>query len=268
MKSTSGGSPVPFWIPLRTPKERRASLRPTLLRRTNGYSVMPIATTSTPCPASTTARRSSPPTTSASICGTSTSATRASVVSLVAFSLDILDIKPSNMSNLTEVISSACCHPNQCSLFAYSTSRGVTTFSDLRVASRSTPVRGCDAVAASCVVFQDESKVDPEIADLVSTISSVHFTRKREEGVQRSGRSLLFDSRLSDGEGVGQLHGARAGAGVFGPRESASAVRQDERQRYVFRPLRHRHQRRRSQLHHGVLSEHLPCSGGARVGRR
>ncbi|KAK8796952.1 hypothetical protein WA588_001077, partial [Blastocystis sp. NMH] len=81
-------------------------------------------------------------------------------------SFNILDIKPSNMSNLTEVISSACCHPNHCSLFAYSTSRGVTTFSDLRVASRSTPVR----------VFQDESKTDPEIADLVSTISSVHFT--------------------------------------------------------------------------------------------
>ncbi|GKV36423.1 hypothetical protein SLEP1_g44559 [Rubroshorea leprosula] len=45
---------------------------------------------------------------------------------------NIIDMKPSNMEDLTEVITSAEFHPNHCNLLAYSSSRGFIRLVDMR----------------------------------------------------------------------------------------------------------------------------------------
>ena len=37
---------------------------------------------------------------------------------------DIVDIKPVNMEELTEVITAACFHPSECNILVYSSSKG------------------------------------------------------------------------------------------------------------------------------------------------
>lgn len=46
--------------------------------------------------------------------------------------VDIVDIKPSNMEELTEVITSAEFHPHSCNYFAYSSSKGTIRLCDMR----------------------------------------------------------------------------------------------------------------------------------------
>lgn len=55
-------------------------------------------------------------------------------LSLVHLS-DIVDIKPANMEELTEVITSAEFHPQQCHTFAYSSSKGSIRLCDMRLAA-------------------------------------------------------------------------------------------------------------------------------------
>ena len=46
--------------------------------------------------------------------------------------VDIVDIKPINMEELTEVITAAEFHPHQCNLLAYSSSKGSIKLNDMR----------------------------------------------------------------------------------------------------------------------------------------
>jgi len=46
--------------------------------------------------------------------------------------VDIVDTKPANMEDLTEVITAAQFHPTECGLFVYSSSKGVLRLCDLR----------------------------------------------------------------------------------------------------------------------------------------
>jgi len=46
--------------------------------------------------------------------------------------LDIVDIKPANMEELTEVITAAEFHPTECNLFVYSSSKGTIRLCDMR----------------------------------------------------------------------------------------------------------------------------------------
>jgi hypothetical protein len=48
------------------------------------------------------------------------------------FAIDIVDIKPANMEELTEVITAAEFHPQQCNVFMYSSSKGTIKLSDMR----------------------------------------------------------------------------------------------------------------------------------------
>ena len=48
---------------------------------------------------------------------------------------DIVDIKPANMEELTEVITAAEFHPQQCNLFVYSSSKGIIRLCDMRAAA-------------------------------------------------------------------------------------------------------------------------------------
>jgi serine/threonine-protein phosphatase 2A regulatory subunit B len=46
--------------------------------------------------------------------------------------VDIVDIKPVNMEELTEVITAAEFHPVHCNYFAYSSSKGTIKLADMR----------------------------------------------------------------------------------------------------------------------------------------
>ena len=50
-------------------------------------------------------------------------------------SFNIVDIKPENMEELTEVITASCFHPTSCNLFMYSSSRGAIKLADMRSAA-------------------------------------------------------------------------------------------------------------------------------------
>ncbi len=82
------------------------------------------------------------------------------------------------MDNLTEVITSTACHPTHCNLYAYSTSQGITTMSDLRVSARGTPCRSRNVRIHLGLVFASpEASLDSDVVDLLSTISFLKFTR-------------------------------------------------------------------------------------------
>lgn len=46
--------------------------------------------------------------------------------------IDVVDIKPVNMEELTEVITAAEFHPSHCNLFMYSSSKGTIKLADMR----------------------------------------------------------------------------------------------------------------------------------------
>lgn len=49
--------------------------------------------------------------------------------------VDIVDIKPVNMEELTEVITSAEFHPQHCNIFMYSSSKGTIKLADMRASA-------------------------------------------------------------------------------------------------------------------------------------
>lgn len=64
---------------------------------------------------------------------------------------DIVDIKPANMEELTEVITAAEFHPTECNLFVYSSSKGTIRLCDMREQAL------CDK-SAKCKYYSDPSK--------------------------------------------------------------------------------------------------------------
>ncbi|CAK7893469.1 protein phosphatase PP2A regulatory subunit B [[Candida] anglica] len=84
-------------------------------------------------------------------------------------SFNIVDIKPNNMEELTEVITSSEFHPQHCNLFMYSSSKGTIKLSDMRSNSL------CDSHAK---VF--EEYIDPSshnfFTEITSSISDVKFS--------------------------------------------------------------------------------------------
>ncbi|KAF3987584.1 hypothetical protein FT663_04401 [Candidozyma haemuli var. vulneris] len=85
-------------------------------------------------------------------------------------SFNIVDIKPTNMEELTEVITSAEFHPQHCNLFMYSSSKGTIKLSDMRSNSL------CDTHAK---IF--EEYLDPAshnfFTEITSSISDVKFSQ-------------------------------------------------------------------------------------------
>ncbi|KAM6952813.1 serine/threonine-protein phosphatase 2A 55 kDa regulatory subunit B beta isoform isoform X1 [Sander lucioperca] len=84
-------------------------------------------------------------------------------------SFNIVDIKPANMEELTEVITSAEFHPQQCHTFAYSSSKGSIRLCDMREAAL------CDK---HCKYFEEPE--DPStrsfFSEIISSISDVKFS--------------------------------------------------------------------------------------------
>ncbi|PWN28523.1 protein phosphatase 2A regulatory subunit PR55 [Jaminaea rosea] len=85
-------------------------------------------------------------------------------------SFNIVDIKPVNMEELTEVITSAEFHPINCNNFVYSSSKGTIKLADMRDSAL------CDQHAKH---FEEEE--DPSsksfFSEIISSISDVKFSR-------------------------------------------------------------------------------------------
>jgi len=84
-------------------------------------------------------------------------------------SFNIVDIKPANMEELTEVITSAEFHPKECGVFMYSSSKGAIKLGDLRDSAL------CDTHAK---VFEEPE--DPQsrsfFSEIISSISDIKFS--------------------------------------------------------------------------------------------
>jgi serine/threonine-protein phosphatase 2A regulatory subunit B len=84
-------------------------------------------------------------------------------------SFNIVDIKPVNMEELTEVITSAEFHPQHCNIFMYSSSKGTIKLADMRASAL------CDQQAK---VFEEEE--DPAnksfFSEIISSISDIKFS--------------------------------------------------------------------------------------------
>ncbi|KAG1675988.1 hypothetical protein FOA52_014232 [Chlamydomonas sp. UWO 241] len=85
-------------------------------------------------------------------------------------SFNIVDIKPSSMENLTEVITSAEFHPTECNVLAYSSSKGCIRLADMRSAAL------CDHHAKA---FEEvESQANKSFfSEIIASISDVTFSR-------------------------------------------------------------------------------------------
>ncbi|KAK8802063.1 hypothetical protein WA158_006458 [Blastocystis sp. Blastoise] len=103
-------------------------------------------------------------------------------------SFNIVDIKPSNMENLSEVITALSCHPSYCSIFIYSTSKGDTSMCDLRVNSRCTPVK--------IYSMPQEDQNGGFFSEIISSISSNAWSPDGQSFVTRDYMSVkLWDIR-------------------------------------------------------------------------
>jgi len=97
-------------------------------------------------------------------------------------SFNIVDIKPANMEDLTEVITAAEFHPQNCSTFVYSSSKGTIRYCDMRSSAL------CDQHTK---LFEEPE--DPTnrsfFSEIISSISDVKFSH--------SGRYLMSRDYLS-----------------------------------------------------------------------
>ncbi|KAG7476359.1 hypothetical protein MATL_G00082050 [Megalops atlanticus] len=97
-------------------------------------------------------------------------------------SFNIVDIKPANMEELTEVITAAEFHPNQCNTFVYSSSKGTIRLCDMRASAL------CDKHSKLFEEPEDSSNRS-FFSEIISSISDVKFSH--------SGRYMMTRDYLS-----------------------------------------------------------------------
>jgi len=114
-------------------------------------------------------------------------------------SFNIVDIKPTNMEELTEVITSAEFHPLQCNLFMYSSSKGTVKLADMRAAAL------CDRHAK---VFEEAE--DPSsksfFSEIISSISDIRFSRDGRYILSRDYMTLKIWDINMDSKPVKTIH--------------------------------------------------------------
>ena len=86
-------------------------------------------------------------------------------------SFNIVDIKPANMEDLTEVITSAEFHPSHCNVFAYSSSKGCIRLADMRGAAL------CDRHAKAYEEADQSGGAKSFFSEIIASISDVRFSR-------------------------------------------------------------------------------------------
>ena len=97
-------------------------------------------------------------------------------------SFNIVDLKPKNMEELTEVITAAEFHPTQCNLFVYSSSKGSIRLCDMRASAL------CDQHAKLFEEPDDESQ-RCYFSEIISSIADVK--------ISHSGRYMISRDYLS-----------------------------------------------------------------------
>uniref|UniRef100_A0A7I4A841 Serine/threonine-protein phosphatase 2A 55 kDa regulatory subunit B n=1 Tax=Physcomitrium patens TaxID=3218 RepID=A0A7I4A841_PHYPA len=108
-------------------------------------------------------------------------------------SYNIVDLKPVNMEDLTEVITSAEFHPTHCNVLAYSSSKGSIRLIDMRQSAL------CDTHAK---LFQD---IEPAatrsfFTEIISSISDIKFVRSGRYILSRDYMTLkLWDVNMEAG---------------------------------------------------------------------
>ncbi len=141
---------------------------------------------------------------------------------MLHFTTDVVDMKPSNMEELTEVITAAEFHPDACNLLAYSSSKGSIKLADMRSSAlcdaHAKCMFGCflcfflwfmyqriaDYLAAfDHVVFEEEE--EPALhrsffSEIIASISDVRFTRDGRYLVSRDYLTLKVSKKASDTE--------------------------------------------------------------------
>ncbi|PSS07768.1 Serine/threonine protein like [Actinidia chinensis var. chinensis] len=103
---------------------------------------------------------------------------------------NIIDMKPTNMDDLTEVITSAEFHPLHCNLLAYSSSRGFIRLVDMRQSAL------CDHSAR---ILQDgESRGSKSFfTEIIASISDIKFATDGRHILSRDYMNLkLWDTRM------------------------------------------------------------------------
>lgn len=93
-------------------------------------------------------------------------------------SFNIVDIKPANMEELSEVITSSEFHPQHCNLFMYSSSKGTIRLADMRAAAL------CDRQAK---IFEESEDAASKsfFSEIICSISDIKFSRDGRHLISR-----------------------------------------------------------------------------------
>ena len=117
-------------------------------------------------------------------------------------SFNIVDIKPANMEELTEVITASEFHPKECNLFVYSSSKGTIRLCDMRQVEIKDQGLGAPPYRADTshlLLFQSalcdshtkmfEEPEDPTnrsfFSEIISSISDVKFSNSGRYMISR-----------------------------------------------------------------------------------
>ncbi|XP_023642324.1 serine/threonine protein phosphatase 2A 55 kDa regulatory subunit B alpha isoform isoform X1 [Capsella rubella] len=108
-------------------------------------------------------------------------------------SFNIVDVKPANMEDLTEVITSAEFHPTQCNTLAYSSSKGSIRLIDLRQSAL------CDSHSK---LFEDTETPSSRsfFTEIIASISDIKFAKEGRYILSRDYMTLkLWDINMDSG---------------------------------------------------------------------
>ncbi|KAM7537608.1 hypothetical protein Aperf_G00000071738 [Anoplocephala perfoliata] len=108
-------------------------------------------------------------------------------------SFNIVDIKPVNMEELSEVITSADFHPTSCSLFMYSSSKGILRLCDMRQNAL------CDK---SALTFQETDAPENRgfFSEIVNSITDLKFSNSSRYVLSRDYLTLkVWDMNMATG---------------------------------------------------------------------
>ncbi|EES01019.1 serine/threonine protein phosphatase 2A 55 kDa regulatory subunit B beta isoform isoform X1 [Sorghum bicolor] len=108
-------------------------------------------------------------------------------------SFNIIDVKPTNMEDLTEVITSAEFHPTHCNTLAYSSSKGSIRLVDLRQSAL------CDT--HSQIFEQHEAPGSRSFfTEIIASISDIKFSKDGRHILSRDYMTLkLWDVKMNSG---------------------------------------------------------------------
>ncbi|KAH9612454.1 hypothetical protein KSS87_011241 [Heliosperma pusillum] len=124
-------------------------------------------------------------------------------------SFNIVDVKPQNMEDLTEVITSAEFHPSHCNTLAYSSSKGSIRLIDLRQSAL------CDSHAK---MFEEQEAPASRsfFTEIIASISDIKFARDGRYILSRDYMTLKVDCliRLV----MGRQYGFKPCCNLSGPR--------------------------------------------------